>query len=98
MKLPKSMQFEVYPNDDDEARTYINIIEYLEYEPAMYIHEDGYFCESLDGSTEYFVAMDGRVDRKEFGNPEWEMGWAVQRTLRMEADLMEAAMPDESGA
>jgi len=72
----------------------IFVEEYLEYEPAMYIHEDGYLC--IDGwtSREYFVSLTGRVDLKE--NGKWIMGWGVCPKLKNEFDLIEAAIGEET--
>ena len=79
----------------NEGTTFdLEVIEYLEYEPAAYIHEDGYLCED-HGGLEYFVSLTGRVDAKV--NGEWTMGWGVCPKLKNECDLMEAAFDKSIG-
>ena len=68
---------------------FLDVVEYLEREPAMYIPEDGYLCEDALG-REYFVSLTGRVDSKMDG--QWIMGWGICPMLKNEYDLMTAAL------
>jgi len=70
----------------------LDVIEYLECEPAMYIYEDGYLCEDYL-HKEYFISFSGRVDLKDDGK--WIMGWRTCPKLKNEFDLI-AAIGEET--
>jgi len=78
------------------GKTYaLEVVEYLEREPAAYIPEDGYLCEYGVNDVEFFVSLTGRVDIKLDGD--WIMNWGVCLKLKNKCDLMTAALDRSLG-